>query len=116
MKFFYLLFFFLLSLVSCQRSDGRAIIYGKIQPNDALLLNTTVVKEGHFLRTQEDDYDYTSPEGEIIHAIRLTDQNKKGKRGYANIVKGGVGFNQVELHVRSLRGQGYNFTVEIFGS
>jgi hypothetical protein len=116
MKLFYLLFFFLLSLVSCQRSDGRAIIYGKIQPDDELLLNKTVAKEGHFLRTQSDDYEYTSPNQEIIHAIRLTDQNKKGKRGYANIATGGVGFPQVQLHVRSLRGQGYNFTVEIFGN
>lgn len=50
-----------------------------------------------------------------INQIVVTDQMPKKKGGYAALTRGGIGFNHTSLHLKSQRGEGLDFIVDIYG-
>lgn len=50
-----------------------------------------------------------------INYIHVLDQMPNGKGGYATLLRGGVGFNNTGLHLKSQRGEGLNFMIDIYG-
>ncbi|KXJ72915.1 hypothetical protein RP20_CCG016987 [Aedes albopictus] len=53
--------------------------------------------------------------GRNISAINITDQYINGKGGYASLLAGGIGYNHTTIHLKSQRGNGFSFIVEIYG-
>lgn len=49
-----------------------------------------------------------------ISAIQAIDQYTNGNGGYAMLQQGGVGQNSTTIHLKSQRGHGFNFIVEIY--
>lgn len=50
-----------------------------------------------------------------ISQIVLIDQKPKGKGGYASLTSGGIGFNHTSIRMKSQRGEGLDFIVDIYG-
>uniref|UniRef100_A0A1B6LS09 H-type lectin domain-containing protein n=1 Tax=Graphocephala atropunctata TaxID=36148 RepID=A0A1B6LS09_9HEMI len=58
-----------------------------------------------------------SPLGAVsIVAFNVTNKMPKGKEGYAYVKSGGVGANQLCLHLKTRRGGGYNFVIDVWGA
>lgn len=51
-----------------------------------------------------------------ITYIKCTDQYVNDNGGYATLLGGGVGYNDVKIHLKSQRGHGFNFIVQIYGN
>jgi len=49
-----------------------------------------------------------------INCIAVTDQKENGTAGYTSIVSGGVGHNNVTLHLESKFSRGFSFVVKIY--
>ena len=50
-----------------------------------------------------------------ITAIYCYDQYQNGNGGYASLYAGGPGYNHTTIHLKSQRGHGFNFIIEIYG-
>lgn len=92
--------------------------WGYRGPYDILLHQEIVKKSSSFLQVSVKDVRFPSQyqkNNRTITAIRVTDQLKNGKGGYAQLYGGGVGFNHTLIHFKSLRSEGFLFVLEIFG-
>ncbi|XP_055586657.1 probable salivary secreted peptide [Uranotaenia lowii] len=86
-------------------------------PYDTLLNRTIAVKSSSILQVKTLDLTYPvkGQLGRNITAIYAYDQITNGKGGYATLLSGGVGFNHTKIHLKSQRGNEFNFIVEIYG-
>lgn len=50
-----------------------------------------------------------------ITAFNVTDVVPRGEGGYAFVTKGGINFGILCLHLKTQRGYGYNFNIDIWG-
>lgn len=94
--------------------------WGMRQHNDRLLNRHFANKSSSFLRVVTLDVYYPNKNivnstRSVINQIQVIDQMKKGKGGYASLMRGGVGFNNTAIHLKSQRGEGINFIVDIYG-
>ncbi|XP_055617790.1 probable salivary secreted peptide [Toxorhynchites rutilus septentrionalis] len=98
-------------------SQSHNITWGYKGPYDVLLNRTIAVKSSSILqvRTMDLTYPVKGQIGRNISAIHVTDQYINGKGGYASLLKGGVGYNHTVIHLKSQRGNGFSFIVEIYG-
>ncbi|XP_050101259.1 probable salivary secreted peptide [Anopheles aquasalis] len=98
-------------------SQSNNFYWGVRDPRDVLLNRTIAVRSGTILQVKSIDlvYPLKGQQGRNISAITVLDQYINGKGGYASLYAGGVGFNYTTIHLKSQRGQGYNFIVEIYG-
>uniref|UniRef100_A0A1Q3FR73 Putative transcription activator mbf2 n=1 Tax=Culex tarsalis TaxID=7177 RepID=A0A1Q3FR73_CULTA len=86
-------------------------------PYDVLLNRTIAIKSSSILQVKTMDLTYPlkGQLGRNITFINVTDQYTKDKGGYASLLAGGVGFNHTKIHLKSQRGNGFSFIVEIYG-
>ncbi|XP_049539266.1 probable salivary secreted peptide [Anopheles darlingi] len=91
--------------------------FGARIPYDSLANQTTVIQSGSFLRVKSLNIDYPSKghRGRNITAIYVYDRLGGGRGGYASITRGGIGQNFTRINLKSQRGNGMNFQVEIYG-
>ncbi|XP_053679509.1 probable salivary secreted peptide [Anopheles nili] len=98
-------------------SQSHNYFWGARDPRDVLLNRTIAVRSGTILQVKSIDlvYPLKGQQGRNISAISVTDQYINGNGGYASLYAGGIGFNYTTVHLKSQRGHGYNFIVEIYG-
>ncbi len=107
----------LVALIGLGKSEDR--IWGNVGPYDVLLHYEIVKKSSSLLQVVTFDVSFPPPlhfNNRTITAVRVTDQSSKKKGGYAQLYAGGVGFDHVTVHLKSQRGKGFSFILEIFGS
>ncbi|XP_053699149.1 probable salivary secreted peptide [Sabethes cyaneus] len=92
-------------------------LWGARRPRDMLLYRTNATKTSSFLKVKSMDlyYPVKGQKGRNISTINIVDQYVNGKGGYASLVAGGIGYNHTTIHLKSQRGNGFNFMVEIYG-
>uniref|UniRef100_A0A158N7N2 Putative salivary secreted peptide n=1 Tax=Anopheles darlingi TaxID=43151 RepID=A0A158N7N2_ANODA len=98
-------------------SQSHNYFWGVRDPRDVLLNRTIAVRSGTILQVKSIDlvYPLKGQQGRNISAITVLDQYINGNGGYASLYAGGVGYNYTTVHLKSQRGHGYNFIVEIYG-
>nr|AGM32454.1 venom protein R-like protein [Coptotermes formosanus] len=84
------------------------------EPGDRLLTEKSIIRPYKFLGYTSSDMTYSNPDARI-NCIQVTDQKENGTGGYASIVSGGVGHNNVTLHFESQFSRGFSFVVKIYG-
>uniref|UniRef100_A0A182TP01 Salivary secreted peptide n=1 Tax=Anopheles melas TaxID=34690 RepID=A0A182TP01_9DIPT len=91
--------------------------FGSRIPYDSLVNQTTVIQSGSFLRVKSTylDYPLKGQRGRNITAIYVYDRLGSGRGGYASITSGGIGKNYTRINLKTQRGNGMNFQVEIYG-
>ncbi|XP_035895566.1 probable salivary secreted peptide [Anopheles stephensi] len=91
--------------------------FGARVPYDSLVNQTTVIQSSSFLRVKSLNVDYPmkGQRGRNITAIYVYDRLGGGRGGYASITKGGIGQNFTRINLKTQRGNGMNFQVEIYG-
>ncbi|XP_077294012.1 putative salivary secreted peptide [Arctopsyche grandis] len=100
-------------------NNSHHLIVGNVTPvRDTEIFHQIVTKSSSLLRVVVEDVTYPPP-GVVplytITCIRALDQYMDGEGGYATLKEGGVGFKNVTLHLKSQRGNGFNFIVEVWG-
>ncbi|XP_053698388.1 probable salivary secreted peptide [Sabethes cyaneus] len=98
-------------------SQSNNYFYGTKTPYDVLLNRTIATKSSSMLQVKTMDlvYPVKGQLGRNISAINITDQFINGKGGYAFLSAGGPGYNHTTIHLKSQRGNGFSFIVEIYG-
>ncbi|XP_055522984.1 probable salivary secreted peptide [Wyeomyia smithii] len=101
-------------LVYCQSNN---YFFGSKTPYDVMLNRTIATKSSSMLQVKTMDlvYPLKGQIGRNITAINITDQYINGKGGYAFLQAGGPGYNYTTIHLKSQRGNGFSFIVEIYG-
>ncbi|GLV43622.1 uncharacterized protein CBL_07051 [Carabus blaptoides fortunei] len=87
--------------------------WGSQELGDRLLHREIVVKKYKFMQIVTKDVNMKVPG--TIHFIKATDQYVNDNGGYATLLNGGIGSNEVTIHMKSKRNHGFNFIVEIYG-
>ncbi|XP_054736869.1 probable salivary secreted peptide [Anastrepha obliqua] len=84
---------------------------------DRLLYRTQVVRKSELWRKISVDVDFPVKQAynpyPITQVVAIDHKRKDG--GYAVLTKGGPGYRNVTLHIKSERNHGLNYTVEIYG-
>ncbi|XP_062540282.1 probable salivary secreted peptide [Armigeres subalbatus] len=98
-------------------SQSHNYFWGYKGPYDVLLNRTFAIKSSSILQVKTMDlvYPLKGQVGRNISAINITDQYTNGKGGYVNLLAGGIGYNHTKIHLKSQRGNGFSFIVEIYG-
>ncbi|XP_037950876.1 probable salivary secreted peptide [Teleopsis dalmanni] len=108
---------FALATISFNSGYARNTTWGYIGPYDLLLHRDFVVRSSSWLRVISEDVTYP-PKGfvnqYIISGVRAIDNARK-HGGYATLIRGGPGFRNATIHLKSERSEGLNYTVEFFG-
>lgn len=101
-------------LVFCQSNN---YFYGTKNPYDVVLNRTIANKSSSMLQVKTMDlvYPIKGQLGRNITGISIVDQYINGKGGYAYLTAGGPGYNHTTIHLKSQRGNGFSFIVEIYG-
>uniref|UniRef100_A0A182M755 Salivary secreted peptide n=1 Tax=Anopheles culicifacies TaxID=139723 RepID=A0A182M755_9DIPT len=91
--------------------------FGARVPYDTLVNQTSVIQTSSFLRVKSLNVEYPlkGQRGRNITAIYVYDRLGGGRGGFASITKGGIGQNFTRIHLKTQRGNGMNFQVEIYG-
>uniref|UniRef100_A0A182PDB3 Salivary secreted peptide n=1 Tax=Anopheles epiroticus TaxID=199890 RepID=A0A182PDB3_9DIPT len=91
--------------------------FGARVPYDSLVNQTTVIQSSSFLRVKSLNLDYPmkGQRGRNITAIYVYDRLGGGRGGFASITSGGIGKNYTRINLKTQRGNGMNFQVEIYG-
>ena len=89
---------------------------GKRIPGDEILYVQDVKKEYTLLMTASHTFHYTCKDGEKITAFWAQDNWSDGTGGYAKLVSGGVGENEVTVEVNSQAFRGFDFSFTVYGT
>ena len=95
--------------------NATSLVVGKRQPKDGLVCFGDVnlrAQVGKVLSTQK--VCNVPRWNQTITQISALDLGIKGRGGYAEIVKGGVGYKNVTLHLWSQKSQPLNFTIRVY--
>ncbi|KAI5644687.1 transcription activator MBF2 domain-containing protein [Phthorimaea operculella] len=110
-----LTFFCILAAAS---SQSHNFYIGTASYGDVVLYKSVEVKYAFPFFVRTTDVKFPEPGKSsyaIITAIYVHDNYNDGSGGYATIRAGGVGQRFVNVHLKSQRGGGFNFTVTIYG-
>uniref|UniRef100_W8C9H2 Putative salivary secreted peptide n=1 Tax=Ceratitis capitata TaxID=7213 RepID=W8C9H2_CERCA len=92
--------------------------WGQRTRYDRLLYRTDVVRKSDLWRVISVDVEFPGKNSYnpyfITQVVAIDHKRKDG--GYAQLRKGGPGYRNVTLHIKSARNHGLNYTVEIFGN
>ncbi|XP_058811392.1 probable salivary secreted peptide [Topomyia yanbarensis] len=107
----------LISFGALTIGQSHNYFWGSRRGYDVLLNRTSAFRSPSMLRVKSMDLQYPlrGQRGGNITAINIEDQYSNGKGGYAKLLAGGIGYNFTKIHLKSQRGGGFNFIVEIYG-
>ncbi|XP_055545732.1 probable salivary secreted peptide [Wyeomyia smithii] len=105
----------LISFTALVLGQSHNYLWGTRKPRDMLLYRTNASKPSSFMRIKSMDLHYPTKgqKGRNITTINIVDQYVDGKGGYASLATGGVGYNHTTIHLKSQRGKGFNFMVDV---
>nr|BAN20141.1 unkown protein [Riptortus pedestris] len=103
---------------SCGNNKTHNFTFGRRGYYDRLIFTTHEVKSRSFL--QKLSYDITvppkgAPQRNVITYIEVLDQYRDSNGGCAYLNGGGVGNKNVTLHIKSQKGEGVNFVINVYG-
>lgn len=105
--------------VNLAANKSHHFVLGTARATDRQLFRQIYQRKGSFLSVTKEYVNYPS-NGTFsyytITAIRALDQYIDGNGGYATLLRGGVGYRNMTLELRSRRGKGFNFIVEVWGA
>ncbi|XP_037933126.1 probable salivary secreted peptide [Teleopsis dalmanni] len=119
-----LVFYFIILLIGLGNSAQNALSHnaewGARSTRDVLLSRDIVTEKFKALRVVSYDYEFKQKPPRFSHPrtitkIVVTDQYTDGDGGYATLKSGGPSTDHVVLHLKSQRGHGYNFVIDIYG-
>ncbi|CAG9792501.1 unnamed protein product [Diatraea saccharalis] len=106
---------YLFSAYYCQSHD---LALGQATYGDVVIYKVNEYKYGFPMIVRKSTLEYPEP-GQTnfayIKAIYIKDNDKDGSGGYPTIAAGGVGQRFVKMKLKSQRGNGFNFTITIYG-
>lgn len=108
----------LLMILFVWKCSAGDLTHGKVTAGDLLLHEGTYTRRPIWLTIRSSDVafpQYYESHKYIIHGIKVTDNMKSGDEGFAEVDYGGYGYSYANVHLRSQRGKGFNFTIEIYG-
>ena len=86
----------------------------KSQPGD-ILLHKEYVQQYYRPFQYVDARVYIKVGKNIINCVRAIDKWNDGTGGYASFVDGGIGYNYVEVYIKSQFNRGFYFEIEVYG-
>ncbi|XP_036331425.1 probable salivary secreted peptide [Rhagoletis pomonella] len=100
--------------------ESHNVIWGARSSRDVLIKREIVKETFKPLRIVSSDYEFKqksdrNPYPRTITQIVVTDQYTDGDGGYATLKSGGPGMDFAVIHLKSQRGHGYHFTIDIYG-
>lgn len=105
----------LFAVISCQSHD---LSIGQATYGDVVIHKSIEWKYGFPLIVRSSIIEYPEPGQHnfaYIKAIFIKDNDIDGTGGYPTVSAGGVGQRFVKIKLKSQRGDGFNFTVTIYG-
>ncbi|KOC67501.1 putative salivary secreted peptide [Habropoda laboriosa] len=90
------------------------LIVGYRLPGDRLVLSQNIVKKSVWMQIVTEERTFNVSKWERITLVRALDQKTNGNGAYASITNGGPGSNNVTIRLKSQRGHGINFNVELY--
>ncbi|XP_055918952.1 probable salivary secreted peptide [Eupeodes corollae] len=116
MKYFGVLAFIAVTATLMAVTEGKNSTWGVIGPKDILLHREIVSLDWKLFRVVSRDVEfYPRNTTRTITAVRAIDFSKGKSGGYGYLTRGGPGFRNVTVHLKSQRGQSLNMAVEIIG-
>ncbi|CAH0714893.1 unnamed protein product, partial [Brenthis ino] len=98
--------------------QSHHLVVGQANYGDVILYRITEHKYGFPFIVRTSTIEYSVPGHNnfgLIRAIDIKDNWTDGTGGYATILAGGVGEQFVKIQLKSQRGNGFKFTVTIYG-
>ncbi|XP_058790195.1 probable salivary secreted peptide [Phymastichus coffea] len=95
-------------------NKSHNLIIGTRQPGDQQMYRENIIKKSKWMSVVTVTKTYQTS-NYTISQIRALDQKTNGKGAIAQRISGGIGFNNVTLKFKSLKGHGINFVVELYG-
>lgn len=108
-------FLCLFAAASCQSHD---LVVGQTTYGDVAIYKINEYKYGFPFIVRTSIIEYPEPGFQnfaYIRAIHIKDNERDGTGGYPTISAGGIGQRFVKIKLKSQRGNGFNFTVTIYG-
>lgn len=108
----------LLCLFVATYAQSHDLTLGQATYGDVVIYKVTENKYGFPLFVRTSILEYPEPGNHnfaVIRAIYIKDNYRDGTGGYPIISAGGVGQRFVKIKFKSQRGNGFNFTVTIYG-
>ncbi|XP_041971623.1 probable salivary secreted peptide [Aricia agestis] len=105
----------ILAAAYCQSHD---LAVGQATYGDVVIYKANECKYGFPFIVRSSIIEYPEPgltNFAYIRAIYIKDNDRDGSGGYPTISAGGVGQRFVKIKLKSQRGNGFNFTVTIYG-
>jgi hypothetical protein len=100
-----------LAVSFAQRHDYKPC---NIPPGDILLRRVSSAKSFKFLKRVTAQVNINVGD-DIISCVHALDQWDDGTGGNAEFVKGGIGFNFVDVLIKSRPSRGFSFVIEVYG-
>jgi hypothetical protein len=91
--------------------------WGYISPYDVIVHQSIRYQKSKFLQIRSENVTFpfgNQRNNRTITGIRLIDQIPRSQ-AFGQVISGGINFNHTTIRLKSQRGQGYNFIVEIYG-
>ncbi|XP_053620099.1 probable salivary secreted peptide [Plodia interpunctella] len=104
-----------IAAVSCQSHD---LVIGKPGFGDVIIYRINEYKYGFPFIVRSSTIEYPEPGHynlAYISSIYVKDNEYDGSGGYPTISAGGVGQRFAKIKLKSQRGNGFNFTITIYG-
>jgi len=94
--------------------EGASSKLCKSQAGD-ILLHTEYVKKSFSLLQYVSATVNINVGNNIINCVHAIDKWNDGTGGYAKFVGGGIGYNYVDVYIKSQFGRGFSFEIEVYG-
>lgn len=88
---------------------------GSRMPGDRLVLKENIIKDSSWMRIVTVEKTYNVSQYERITMVQALDQKTNGNGAYASMLNGGPGQSSVTIKLKSQRGHGINFVIEVYG-
>ncbi|CAG4966121.1 unnamed protein product [Colias eurytheme] len=108
----------LLCLAAAASAQSHDLVLGQATYGDVIIFKQNESKYGFPFIVRTSIIEYPEPGQNnfaYIKAIYIKDNERDGTGGYPTISAGGIGQRFAKIKLKSQRGNGFNFTVTIYG-
>ena len=95
-------------------NKSHNLVVGYRMPGDRLVLRQNVIKNSSWGRIVVEERTFNVSKWERITMVQALDQKTNGNGAYASITNGGPGNQNVTIRLKSQRGHGINFIIELY--
>ncbi|KAL0106969.1 hypothetical protein PUN28_015471 [Cardiocondyla obscurior] len=95
-------------------NNSHHMVVGYRMPGDRLILRENIIKSSKWMQIVTVEKTYNCSQWERFTMIQALDQKTNGNGAYPSILYGGPGHNNVTIKLKSQRGHGINFIVQLY--